>query len=96
MKRRRKSFDPSLKARIALEAYKGEKSLAELGSQYEVHPTQIREWKKRLLEGVTSLFGRGGDRSQKAQADQIDELYRHIGQLKVELDWVKKKSAGFD
>ena len=94
MRKTRKRFDEGFKAKVALEALKGEKTLAEIASHYGVHPNQVTQWKKRLLEGVPQLFGKKEDRTQRAKDDLIDELYRQIGQLKVELDWVKKKSHG--
>ena len=95
MRKTRKRFDDGFKAKVALEAVKGEKSLAEIASHYGVHPHQVTQWKKRLEEGVPQLFSRKGDRNLQAQDKLIDELYRQIGQLKVELDWLKKKSQGF-
>ena len=95
MRKTRKRFDEGFKAKVALEAAKGEKTLAEIASHYGVHPNQVTQWKKRLLEGIPQLFGKKEERTQQAKDELIDELYRQIGQLKVELDWVKKKSRGF-
>jgi transposase-like protein len=94
MRRTRKRFSEDFKAKVALEAIKGEKTLAEIASHYEIHPNQVTQWKKRLEEGIPQLFSRNGDRHLQVQDELIDELYRQIGQLKVELDWVKKKSRG--
>jgi transposase-like protein len=88
----RKRYDATFRAKVALEAAKGEKTLAELSSEFSVHPNQIRNWRKQLLEILPDLFT---DRRKKRDTDQeelISELYRQIGQLKVELDWLKKKS----
>jgi len=88
----RKSYNATFRAKVALEAAKGEKTLAELSSEFSVHPNQIRNWRKQLLETLPDLFT---DRRKKRDTDQeelISELYRQVGQLKVELDWLKKKS----
>jgi transposase-like protein len=87
----RKKYPARLKAKVALEAIRGEKTSAELGSEYQVHPTQIRRWKQMALEGMTESFTNGRQRQDKAQAELIEELYKQIGQLKVELEWLKKK-----
>jgi transposase-like protein len=94
MKRTRKRFDPSFKTKVALEAIKGEKSLSEIARHYEVHPNQITQWKKRVEETLPQIFSLKGDKRLQDRDELIDELYRQIGQLKVELDWVKKKSRG--
>lgn len=88
----RKRYDATFRAKVALEAVKGEKTLAELSSEFGVHPNQISKWRRQLLELLPELFT---DRRKKKDVDQealISELYRQIGQLKVELDWLKKKS----
>ncbi len=88
----RKSYNSQFKARVALEAVKGELTLTELASRYEVHPNQIRQWKKRLLEGVGDIFS---DRRKKKKLNEEEDkakLFEQIGRQKVELDWLKKKS----
>lgn len=89
----RKSFDTEFMAKVALEAIKEEKTIAELSSQYEVHRTQITKWRKRALEGLAGIFQGKGARSGEEKEKVIDELYRQIGQLKVENEWLKKKSS---
>ena len=89
----RKKYLPALKAKVALEALKEEKTSAELASGYQVHPGQIRRWKSIATEGIKELFM---DKRQKRDKDKdmlIEELYKQIGQLKVEVDWLKKKSG---
>ena len=95
MVRIRKNFDAAFKAKVALEAIKGEKTLTQLASQYKVHANQIRDWKKRVLEETPGLFSRKKEKHQAEAEELVAELYRQIGQLKVELDWVKKKSNPF-
>lgn len=94
MSNKRKRYSAQFKAKVALEAHRGEKTVAELASQYQLHPTVVNNWKRRLLEGVSGLFEKGSAASKAdatAQA-QIDELYRQIGQLKVERDFLASKS----
>ena len=95
MGRKRRSFSPKFKAKVALAAAKGDKTLAELASQFEVYPNQISAWKKQLTEGMSELFEDG--RKGKRPEDDVEaaQLYEQIGRLKVELDWIKKKSAEF-
>lgn len=95
MKRKRKQFDGAFKAKVALNAIKGEKTLSELASQYEIHPNQIRQWKQKVMDDLPDIFSRKREKTDQDQQELIDELYKQIGQLKVELDWVKKKSDPF-
>ncbi len=91
----RKKYDATLKAKIALEAVKGEKTIAEISSEYGVHSTQIAHWKKQLLEELPSIFSDNVPKAKKEGEELEAELYRQIGQLKVELEWLKKKSTMF-
>lgn len=95
MSNKRKQYSPQFKAKVALEAVRGEKTVSELASQYEVHPTMINNWKRQLLDEASSLFEKGSETSQanESQQAQIDELYRQIGQLKVERDFLANRSA---
>jgi putative transposase len=92
----RKRYTAAEKAKIALEALKGTMTQNELTSKYGVHSTQIMAWKKQLIEAIPEIFA--GKRLEKdiEQATLIEELYKQIGQLKVELDWVKKKAELFN
>jgi transposase len=88
----RKRHSASLKAKVALEAVKNEKTIAQLASEFGVHPNLIHHWKKRLLEEAPNIFSRQREKQAQEQEQLEAELYRQIGQLKVELDWLKKKS----
>ncbi len=91
---KRRSFDKNFKAKVALEALRGEKTLAEISSQYEVHANMINNWKKQLLENLPDLFEDKRTKSgrKKEEKDNADELYRQIGRLQVENQYLKKKS----
>ena len=89
----RKRHSAAFKARVALEAAKQTRTLAELSRAFQVHPVQISQWKKQLLDGVESLFSDGRRREHdESQAIQA-ELYEQIGRLNMEVEWLKKKSA---
>jgi len=88
----KKTYDAVFKAKVAIEAIKGEKTLAEIASHFQVHANQIARWKKQAVEIVPEAF-RGKRKKEDMTAEQREaELYQQIGQLKVELDWLKKKS----
>ena len=89
----RKQYSAEFKTRVALEALKGLKTVNELASTYGVHPTQIAHWKHRLQKEMPEIFSaRRAKREHDAEAFQA-QLYQQIGQLKVELDWMKKKAG---
>ena len=93
---KRNSYTAAFKARVALEAIKGERTIAEIASETGVHPNQISNWKKQALEELPEIFS-SGKKKRKEQPEELEsELYKQIGQLKVELDWLKKKSRMFD
>ena len=93
MENGRRKFSGSFKAKVALAAVKGDRTMAELASEFGVHPTQITKWKRQLLEGLPRIFSEGRREDLQQQQVLIDRLYQQIGQLKVELDWLKKKSG---
>lgn len=83
----------AFKAKVAIEAIKGEKTSSELATQYQVHPEQIRQWKGIASKGIAELFIGRRRKADKEKDELIEELYKQVGQLKVELDWLKKKSG---
>lgn len=91
--RKRKNFGGEFKAKVALEAMRGVKTLNEIGQEFKVHPTQVGQWKKELQENAASIFDvKRGPKPVEATSDP-EKLYTEIGRLKVELDWLKKKSG---
>lgn len=88
----RKHYSAAFKAKAALEAAKQAKTLAELSQQFQVHPVQISQWKRQLLDGIEVIFQNGSPRQHRDEEALQAELYQQIGQLKMELEWVKKKA----
>lgn len=96
MSKKRKVHTPEFKAKVSLEAIKGMKTTSELASQFQVHPVQISTWKKQAIESLPETFKRGNPAKQLLTEQQLTSpLYEEIGRLKMELDWLKKKSAEF-
>lgn len=89
----KKTFSSEFKAKVAIEALKGHKTTNELASEFEVHPTQINSWKKQLLEGSKNLFSGKNEKDMESLSQERERLYTQIGQLAVELDWLKKKTG---
>ena len=89
MKQNRRQHSPSFKARVVLEALKGEETIVELAHRFEVHSTQIHKWKKSLSEGAAGIFGDSHDQNGKGNQELIAQLYQQIGQLKVERDFLE-------
>lgn len=87
----KKVFTPQQKAAVALEAIKGDRTINQIASAYEVHPSQIQSWKKVVQENLPALFADKRRKEGKPEQNLIDELYRTIGQRDIELGWLKKK-----
>jgi transposase len=92
----RRKFTAAFKAKVAIEAIKGEKTLGEIAAEFKVHPNQVSAWKKLLLEGSSDVFSDRSERREKDIEAERDRLYRQIGQLQVEVDWLKKKTGHLD
>ena len=93
MSRKRKRHSAEFKAKGAIEALKGIRTVNEPGGEYAVHPTQISQWKRQLQSGARELFGRGRVRDEREQEAAQAKLYEEIGRLKMELDWLKKTAG---
>ena len=89
MSKERRKHSPAFKAKVALEAMKGEETVAQLAARYEVH--QIQAWKKSLLEGSAGVFDGNQDKRQKSDEVLVARLYQQIGQLKVERDFLAER-----
>jgi transposase len=90
MKKRRK-FDAVFKAKVALEAIANERTINEIAAKYQVHPAQISRWKRELAIGASSLFEQGSQSTTNDRDNEVSELHQKIGQLTIEVDWLKKK-----
>lgn len=91
----RKKYDPKFKAKVAFELAKELRTASEIASEYGVHPTMITKWKKHLINGLPDIFDNNSKqiRKDKENEELLASLYQKIGQLEVELDWLKKKSG---
>ena len=92
---RRKQYSSEFKVKVALEAIKGQKTSNEIASEYGVHPTQIAQWKKQVFDELPDVFARPGSERAKSEEAFIASFYQQIGQLKVEVEFLKKKSGQF-
>lgn len=88
---KRKQHLPEFKAKVALEALKGEQTVSELAIRFGVHPTMIHAWKKALLEGASGVFERGGQKAPQIDEDRVKELHAKIGELAVANDFLSRK-----
>ena len=93
MSRKRRVLGAALKARVALAAVRGDKTTAQLASEFGVHASQVTAWKKQLLEQATGLFEDGRSKVRGEPSADEQELFEQIGRLKMEVEWLKKKSA---
>lgn len=91
----RRQHSAELKTRVALEAIKGQKTVNEIASEYGVHPTQIAQWKKQALDGLPDIFSNKRSDQKQSEENLIASLYQEIGHLKMQVDWLEKKSKAF-
>lgn len=91
MGKKRRKHSGEFKARVALEAVNGVRTLSELSSRHGVHPTVIAHWKRQLIDGASGIFTSGNGSGAKSEEELTGPLYEEIGRLKVEVDWLKKK-----
>ena len=92
MKKNRTRYSEDFKAKVAIEALKDQRTINEIAGQYQIHPNQVTKWKSQLLQGAKVIF-EDGRTKKKDDKPSEERLYQQIGQLQVELDWVKKKSG---
>jgi len=92
---KRNVYKPEFKAKVALETVRGKLTINQISKQFGVHPNQISKWKKQFLENLPQIFDNSKQSSSEQQEELTNQLYQQIGQLKVELDWLKKKSSLF-
>lgn len=93
MGRQRRQFSGEFKAKVALEAIKGQHTVREIASRYSVHPNVVTQWKRQALDELPAIFSDGRVRREKGEEHEKTELYEQIGRLKMELEWLKKKSG---
>lgn len=94
--KKRNQYTKQKKAEIVIELLKEEKTVNQIASEYGIHPTQLNQWKKKVLEGLPEIFERGENTAQKAEKEyqqQIEQLYKEIGYLTTQVKWLKKKSG---
>ena len=89
----KKTFTAAFKAKVAIEALKGHKTINELASEFEVHPSQVKNWKQQLIDESQGIFNSKRDKQDESIIQERDRLYSQVGRLAVELDWLKKKTG---
>ena len=91
MSKKRKHYGSSFKSKVALAAIKGDQTTAEIAARFQIHPTMVSTWKRLLQERASELFDTKGDKQGKSHQAEVDNLYRQIGQLTVERDFLARK-----
>ncbi len=91
MRKKRRAFTEKFKAEVALEAVRGMKTLAELATEYKIHPNQISKWKKHLVANASDLYLKGTKENALSEEELTAPLYEEIGRLKMDVKWLKKK-----
>ena len=90
---KRQKFSKEFKAKVALDAIKGQRTINEIASEFEVHPSQVNTWKKQALEGLGGAFDKTNPKKEEALEKEKERLYQKVGQLQIEVDWLKKKTG---
>jgi putative transposase len=93
MKKQRKQYSAAMKAKVALEAIKGNRTVQEIASNYGVHPNQVAQWKKLAMQQLPEVFSNGRKNLERSEEELRARLYQQIGKLQVELEWLKKKTG---
>jgi len=91
MTRQRRKLTDEFKAKVALAALKGDRTIAQLAAEFKVHPNQISDWKKRAVEAIPQAFERGKPKPAKTERELTAPLYEEIGRLKMDIAWLEKK-----
>jgi|TARA_B100001964_G_scaffold221879_1_gene266290 transposase-like protein len=87
---KRRRFTADFKARVALDALRGDKTIQEIASRHKVHPNQVSTWKRQAMDGLDSIFSNGADKARVDHEDEVHDLHAKIGQLTVERDFLAK------
>jgi transposase len=95
-RRSRKRYDAAFKAKVAVAAVRGDKTISELASQFAVHGNLVSQWKRKLLANLERVFTDPDDDQRREHEALLEDLYQQIGRLKMELEWLKKKAAQFE